>query len=812
MIEQRAAYLQQRLVGPGLHVEELASGIQASARLSGAQIRCCQMHDGSGRAKPQPHGFGKVLRCAPLIGQGAACEPGLKAQYALPGSSGKGLLESPQRVPGTPLLEADLAYAAVHFRGDSAVRAGVSVGRLYQDAGSSVEFPAAAQITGLSKQAFGADLGRQGGNGRRKQYRRDLHADCRVPHCASIIDGARSVATLDKLGAAKPTCSTGMVAAVPGNPGALRERSMTRRARVGQVANPPVPLRGLHGAHSPRARQNPSNCAPGRPLLPLALLAAAAALLCPPMARGQFEDVSSTSGLVAPLISGSPGKPYILESMGGGVGFLDYDADGWIDIYLVNGGTLESLAGLEEPPSNRLYRNNRDGTFTDVTDKCGVGDRSWGMGVAVADVDNNGFEDIFVTNYGPNRLYLNHGSCRFEERALSTGLAGSEWSSSAAFTDYDSDGDVDLYVTNYLEFDPADLPEDSLLCRYRGIRVQCGPRGMIPTPDRLFENLGDGRFKDVTEASGIGSAPESYGLGVTWADFDGDGDPDAYVANDSTANFLFENNGDGTFWETALLAGVALSADGKEQAGMGVDFGDYDNDGRPDLAVTNFSEDYNALYRNQGGGLFRDVSHSSGLAEPTWLKLSWGLRFADFDRDGYLDLLIADGHVYPEVDRQDFGMGYRQPNSAFRNLGDGRFVAVRLPTADGAAHSSRGLATGDVHNDGAIDLLIANLDAPPTLLKGSAEGGHWLLVHLGGTVSNRSAIGAKVTLRAGNLTLSREVRGDGSYQSHSDLRLHFGLGGNERFDSLEIDWPGGSRQVLEGGHADRIIAIEESLP
>ena len=548
-----------------------------------------------------------------------------------------------------------------------------------------------------------------------------------------------------------------------------------------------------------------------RPVL-FTLLAAACSMAAGSVAPAQFRDVSEESGLTASLVSGSAEKPYILESMGGGIALFDYNSDGWVDVYMVNGGTLESLAGHEEAASNRLYRNRGDGQFDDVTAECGVGDRSWGMGVAVADVNNDGHEDLYVTNYGPNRLYINHGGCQFQEWSREAGVDGNEWSSSAAFADYDLDGDVDLYVTNYLEFDPRDLPQDSLLCRYRGIPVQCGPRGMIPTSDRLYENLGDGRFRDVSMSSGIATVPDSYGLGVSWSDFDEDADPDLFVANDSTANFLFENNGDGTFEEIGLLAGVALSSDGKEQAGMGVDFGDFDSDGRLDLVVTNFSEDYNTLYRNEGDGVFRDVTSRAGLAEPSWLKLSWGVRFADLDRDGHLDLLVSDGHVYPEVDRHDFGLRYRQPNSVFRNLGDGTFAAAALSGRSGGNHSSRGLATGDVNNDGAIDVLIANLDAPPTLLVGEPEGGRWLLLHLRGTVSNRSAIGARATVRAGGLRLVREVRGDGSYQSHSDLRLHFGLGAHDRFDSIEIAWPGGSRQVLEGDQAGRIMVIEEPNP
>lgn len=521
-----------------------------------------------------------------------------------------------------------------------------------------------------------------------------------------------------------------------------------------------------------------------------------------------FRDVSAESGLEFELVSGTAGKPYILESMTGGVAFLDYDGDGWIDVYLVNGGTLDALDQDASRPADRLYRNKGDGTFEDVTSQAGLGDSSWGMGVAVADVDNNGHEDIYITNYGPNHLFLNRGDGTFRN-AEADAIEGNEWSSSAAFADFDADGDVDLYVTNYLEFDPDELPEDSQLCRYRGIRVQCGPRGMIPTADRLYENLGAGRFRDGTSKSGIGSVPASYGLGVIWTDYDNDGDQDIYVANDSTANYLFENNGEGTFSETALLAGIALSADGKEQAGMGVDFGDFDNDGRMDLVVTNFSDDYNTLYRNMGDDLFRDVSSKAGLGEPTWAKLSWGVQFVDFDLDGFLDIVIADGHVYPEVDRHDFDIRYRQPNSAFRNLGDGTFHQVALPEGSTGPHSSRGLATGDYDNDGRIDLLVANLDAAPTLLRGSATTWHWLLLDLRGTTSNRSAIGARVTIVAGDLRQVREVRSGGSYQSHNDRRLHFGLREHESADVVTIRWPSGTNQVLNSVSADQILRIDE---
>lgn len=544
---------------------------------------------------------------------------------------------------------------------------------------------------------------------------------------------------------------------------------------------------------------------------PVLLVATLVATLCPLLGDELgFVDVSARSGLEFRLVSGSPEKPYILESMTGGVGFIDYDNDGWLDIYLVNGGSLESLPEDGPTASNRLFRNQGDGTFVDVTDMAGVGDRAWGMGVAVADVDNNGYDDLYVTNYGPNRLYLNLGDGNFRESAAMSGVAGDAWSSSAAFGDYDLDGDVDLYVANYLEFDPNALPDDSQLCRYRGIRVQCGPRGMVATGDRFFENRGNGRFADVSVASGIGSVSDAYGLGVIWADYDNDGDQDIYVANDSTANFLFQNDGDETFSELALLAGVALSANGSEQAGMGVDFGDYDNNGLMDLAVTNFSDDYNALYRNEGDGLFLDVSYKAGLAEPTWAKLSWGIQFADLDLDGDLDIVIADGHVYPEVDRHDFGLRYRQPNSAFLNDGDGSFLSAGLPPGALNAASSRGLAIGDINNDGALDILIANLDAAPTLLEGRPTGKHWLTVDLVGTTSNRSAIGARVTVETSAGSQIREVRSGGSYQSQRDLRVHFGLGDVEEVDVLRIRWPNGREQRMERVKSDRIVLVEES--
>ena len=536
------------------------------------------------------------------------------------------------------------------------------------------------------------------------------------------------------------------------------------------------------------------------------LLGAAPALL--------FREAAKQAGLDAKLVSGQPDKKYIVESMTGGVAIFDYDNNGLPDIYLVNGSTIEAERAGNNTAEDHLYRNNGNGTFMDVTRQAGLGDRRWTMGVAIADVNNDGFDDVYITNYGGNRLYLNNGNGTFRDFSRESNTALGGWSSGAAFADYDGDGLVDLYVARYLDVDILNLPREGLLCRYRDIPVQCGPRGLKPGTGHLFRNTGGGHFEDVTAASGVGSAPPSYGLGVAWGDLDNDGRPDLFVANDSLPNFLFHNEGKGKFTESALANGVALRDDGREQAGMGVDIGDYDNDGYMDIALTTFSDDYKTLFHNDGSGHFADVSYQAGLVQPTWNLLGWGVQFADVDNDGYADIVMANGHVYPEVDQHDFGTKYRQHPSVFLNLKNGRFkeAGSGWGPAFQLAESSRGLAAGSLSNNGSIDFVIANLDATPWILKNPGHGGNWLLLKLLGTTSNRDAIGARVTVKTGKLMQTREVKSGGSYQSHNDFRLHFGLGTAAAADEVRIRWPSGKRQVLSNVKSNQILTVGEESP
>ena len=522
-----------------------------------------------------------------------------------------------------------------------------------------------------------------------------------------------------------------------------------------------------------------------------------------------FEDVAAEAGLDFQHYSGSPEKQYILESMSGGVAWIDFDRDGWMDLYLVNGGRWEELVQGKRTVSNALYRNNGDGTFTDVTDKAGVGNRHWGMGVAAGDYDNDGWVDLFVCNYGPNTLYRNHRDGTFRDVTAEAGVGDGRWAVSASFGDYDADGLLDLYVTNTVQFDYKD--PDPMECHYRGITVQCGPLGMVGDSDILYRNSGDGTFSDVSEKAGVSDVTPSYGLGAIWSDYDNDGDLDLYVANDQMANFLFRNQGDGTFEETGLFAGAAFSDDGTAQGSMGVDFGDYDRDGLLDIYITHFSDDYNTLFRNLGQGRFRDMTRGAGLTFSSWPMVGWGTGFVDLDHDGWEDIFAANGHVFPQVDGYKIGTSFHQRSQVFRNLGKGKFQEVSAGLDKLKSWSSRGVAFADYDNDGDIDIAVNNLDGVPWLLKnqkGSAAG-NWLMLSLEGTRTNRSAIGARVSLETAEGKQMREVRGGSSYESTHDFRVHFGLGRLETVKKLTVRWTDGTTQDFENLAVNRIYRLKE---
>lgn len=530
----------------------------------------------------------------------------------------------------------------------------------------------------------------------------------------------------------------------------------------------------------------------------------------------RFEDVAVQAGLRTPTIFGGRAKnQYILESTGCGVAFLDYDNDGWLDIFLVNGTTLEGTASPQ--PTNRLLRNNHDGTFSDVTEKAGLGRSGWGQGVCIGDYDNDGFDDLFITYWGHNRLYHNNGDGTFTDVTERAGLSTKEtrWGSGCAFLDYDRDGHLDLFVTNYIDFDLKTAPSAGTgSCVYQGLPVNCGPRGLPKARSFLFHNNGDGAFTDVTRESGVAKAPSSYGLGVLTGDFDNDGWPDIYIANDSEQSYLFWNNHDGTFKEGGAEAGVGTSADGRFQSGMGVAAGDYDGDGLLDVFKTNFSDDLPNLYRNLGKRLFEEETLSAGLGVHSRL-LGWGCGFVDVDNDSWPDIFYANGHVYPEVDRLKISMGYRQPKVLYHNLGDKKFkdVSEFAGVAVTARSAARGCAFGDFDNDGDIDIVVNSINEVPQLLRCDSGGSnHWIKVKLIGVQSNRSAIGARVCCVTGDRRQIDEVRSGGSYFSQNDLRIHFGLGKANHVEALEILWPSGHKDRLTGLPVNQILTIREGQP
>jgi enediyne biosynthesis protein E4 len=508
-------------------------------------------------------------------------------------------------------------------------------------------------------------------------------------------------------------------------------------------------------------------------------------------------------------------KKYIIETTGSGVAIIDYDNDGWPDIFLVNGTTLEPMLEKGSKPSSHLYHNNHDGTFSDVTHAAGLEFTGWGQGACVGDYDNDGFDDLYVTYYGTNRLYHNQGDGTFKEVAAAAGVAGDgrAWGTGCAFVDYDRDGKLDLVVANYVRFDlkTAPQPGQGLMCVWKGTPVMCGPRGLEFSPNILYHNVGDGKFEDVSKTSGIEKTYAHYCFSASTLDYDDDGWPDIYVACDSTPSILYHNLRNGTFADVAAEVGVAFNEDGREQAGMGSTIGDYDNDGRPDIFKTNFSDDSSSLYRNNGDGTFSSTIFAAGLSLNTRF-LGWGTMFMDVDNDGRLDILAVNGHVYPEVDTAHLGSTYREPRLLYWNVGDGKFKDISSQCGPGCTQpqSSRGLAIGDLWNDGRLSAVVNNMSGQPMLLVNQALNHNaWLGVVTRGAKSNRDGIGAKVTVIAGDHKFVQEVRSGSSYISSNDLRLHFGLGRDTNIDSIQVRWPTGSSEVFPGGRVDRFVTLTE---
>jgi enediyne biosynthesis protein E4 len=526
----------------------------------------------------------------------------------------------------------------------------------------------------------------------------------------------------------------------------------------------------------------------------------------------QLENITATTGITFQHTS-DPDKKYILESMSGGVVLFDYDRDGWLDIYFTNAPTVDMMK-KGELARGALYHNNHDGTFTDVTDKAGIGKPCSAMGGAVGDYDNDGWPDLYVTCMGGNVLYHNNGDGSFTNVTKTARVADGRWSTGAAFGDYDGDGYLDLMVVNYVDFHLDDLPAfgKSPNCKFRGLDVQCGPRGLKGAGDSLFHNNRDGTFTDVSKIAGVSDPNGYYGMQVIWADFNNAGRPDAYVSNDSTPKFLYKNEGNGKFSEIGLESGTAVDEDGSEQASMGVAVGDYNHTGRPSLYVTNFSDEYSVLYRNDGNWNFTDVSYKAGVAVPSLPYVKWGTAFVDLDNDGWLDLIAVSGHVYPQLDSLPTGTRYREPKILQMNQKDGTFcdASTQAGPAILEPQASRGLAFGDLFNDGQLDIVVNNIDGLPQILRNRGiPGNHWVSFELSGTQSNRMAIGARLKLLAGGMTQTDEIHSGGSYLSQNDTRIHFGLGSATRIDSLEIHWPSGNVETLTHLEADKFYSVLE---
>ncbi len=533
-----------------------------------------------------------------------------------------------------------------------------------------------------------------------------------------------------------------------------------------------------------------------------------------------FENIAKQAGLTTwHHTSGTPEKPLILEAMSGGVCLLDYDNDGWLDIYLVNGSTLDALNGKSGPPPAALFRNNRDGTFTNVAEQAGVTNGRWGFGCTVGDFDNDGWPDLYVTNYGKNRLYRNNHDGTFTDVAEQAGVALDSWSTGATFGDYDGDGNLDLFVSCYIDLDLKNASHsgngvsDYDFCEYRGVKVMCGPRGLRGAHNHLYHNDGNGKFTDVSSKLGI-ATNTYYSLGALFADVNNDGKPDLLVANDSTPNDLYINKGNGTFENDSYMNGYAVNGDGREMANMGIAAGDYLNNGNLDIVNTTFADDYDVLFRNDGHGNFTDVSYPAGIAEPSIPFVGFGDGFLDYDNDGWADLFIANGHLYPQVDQHPkWGASYAQRPLLYHNLRNGKFALVPAVEGTGLAVVSvgRGAAFGDLFNTGKTDVVLNPLDGVPVLLRNvNPDHNHWVKMRLvGGSKSPRDAVGAKVYLTAGGIRRRQDVLSGGSYLSSSDMRVHFGLGHLEKVDQVEVHWPSGTIEKVALPAVDRIYTVTE---
>ena len=533
-----------------------------------------------------------------------------------------------------------------------------------------------------------------------------------------------------------------------------------------------------------------------------------------------FEDISEKAGVAKwSMKAGTPAKKYIIETKAGGVALLDYDNDGWLDIYVVTGSTFDALDGKETPPHAALFRNNHDGTFTDVAAKAGVTNDRWGIGVSIADFDNDGWPDIYVTNWGKNRLYRNNHDGTFTDVADKAGVTVGGWSTGSTWGDYDGDGRLDLFVAGYVHFDRANLPQaeqngvPNTYCTFRGEQVSCGPRGLKGEPDHLFHNNGDGTFTDVSEKAGVADKPGYYGLGAVFADVNNDGKPDLLVGDDSTPNYLYLNKGDGTFEDVSYASGFAVNGAGQETASMGIAVGDYLNNGMLDVFDTTFSDNYKPLYRNEGDANFTDISYHAGLGEITVPFLSWGDAFMDYDNDGWKDLLMSDGHVYPQADKYAWGTSWKQRPMLFHNLQGKGFENVPAVEGSGLAVviAGRGMAVGDLFNDGKLDAVINVMDGHPVLLRNvSQDKNHWIELKLeGGPKSPRDAVGSTIYLKANRMRLREDVISGGSYLSSNDPRPHFGLGQATQVDDVEVHWPSGKVEHFTVPGVDRIVQLKE---